>query len=303
MPFTDIFQAFSRRTPSPVPDKRLTQSFRNRVLMRCRDVFGASAQFEEFWSQIHSKLTYLHGAPGLSPAGQMGRASAVQDSLTFLTSCSDEHFLDFLEFVFRVNASFHIPERDTLVDDFNEFLNVDSLPYSVTPFVWTKGVVTQYGREYESTTLTGYPQVIRKDSELVYATAIAPALALLAESRFAAANAEFLAALKDYRHGDFGDCLTKSGSALESVMKVVCQAKGWPSQPTDTASTLLKTIVSNTSLEPFFEQPIILVATLRNRLSTAHGAGAVPRAVSRGKAEYALNATAAAVLLIVRETA
>lgn len=271
--------------------------------MRCRDVFGASAQFEEFWSQIHSKLTYLHGAPRLSPAGQMGRGSGVEDSLTFLASCSDEHFLDFVEFVFRVDASFHVPERETLVDDFNEFLGVDNLPYSVTPFVWTKGVTTQLGREYESTTLTSYPQVVRKDSELAHATAITPALTLLAESRFVAANEEFLAALKDYRHGDFGDCLTKSGSAFESVMKVVCQAKGWPVQSNGTASTLLKTIVSNAPLEPFFEQPLILVATLRNRLSTAHGSGAVPRTVSRGKAEYALNATASAVLLIVRETA
>jgi hypothetical protein len=302
MRFSELFQTFSRRPkPTETPRKRLTPAFRNRVLLRCRDVFGAAGQLADFWSQIHSKLSYLHGAPFLSPAGQGGRVSPGEDALTFVQSSSDEHFLDFIELVFRVEAAFRISERESLVDDFNDFLKVDDLPYAVTGFIWTKASITQFGQTREATTLTGYPEVIRKDSELIHITATVPALAVLSDSRFSAANLELLAALKDYRQGSYGDCLTKCGSSFESVLKVICHTRGWPYQANDTAAPLLKTVIANVGLEPFLEQPLLLVATLRNRLSTAHGSGNAPRVASQAKAEYALNATASGILLLMRE--
>src|SRR5688572_26385357 len=180
MSFSDVFRGFSRREhAAPPPPKTLTASFRNRVLMRCRDVFDGVGYFERFWDEIHSKLTYLHGSPVLSPAVAMGRATHAQDCLTFLSSCSDQHFLDFVEFVFAVPAAFHINDREGLVEDFNEFLAVDDLPYRITQFVWTKKITSPYGQPQETMTLTGYPQVIRKDSQVVYASAIDPTLALL----------------------------------------------------------------------------------------------------------------------------
>jgi hypothetical protein len=45
----------------------------------------------------------------------------------------------------------------------------------------------------------------------------------------------------------------------------------------------------------------MIVATLRNRLSKAHGAGVQIRNVPRHLAAYALNSTAAAILLLVAE--
>jgi hypothetical protein len=303
MPFSDLFQTFSRR-PSPAGKsvKPLTQTFRNRVLMRCRDVFSGEGQFGDFWEQIHSKLTYLHGAPSLNSAGQNAGASQIEDSIAFLRSCSDAHFLDFIEFTFRVDAAFRINERESLVEDVNEFLRLDDLPYELTRFIWTKGTTRQFGQEYETSSLSAYPQVIRKDSDLIQSNAVAPVLRLLADDRFTAPNSEFLAALKDHRHGDYGDCLTKCGSAFESAMKVICDTKGWQYQPTDTAGPLLKIVIAKGGLEPFLEQPLMLVATLRNRLSTAHGSGSNKRVVSSAKAEYAINATASAILLLVRET-
>lgn len=302
MRFSEIFLSFSRRPkPSEPFRKALTLAFRNRVLMRCGDVFGNTGLSAEFWMQIHSKLTYLHGTPFLSAAGQDNHASPIEDALTFAQTCSDDHFLDFIEFVFRVDATLQINERESLVDDFNEFLRVDDLPYSITAFVWAKGTITQFGKEYETSALTGYPQVIRKDSELLHVAAVAPALKALADPRFSAANQELVAALKDYRHGNYGDCLTKCGSAFESVLKVICDIRGWSYQITDTAGSLVKMVVTNAGLEGFLEQPLLLVATLRNRLSTAHGSGSTIRQPSPAKAEYAVNATAAAVLLLVRE--
>jgi hypothetical protein len=85
------------------------------------------------------------------------------------------------------------------------------------------------------------------------------------------------------------------------VLKVICARKKWPYSATDTASPLLKTVIANSGLESFFEQPLVLVATIRNKLSKSHGAGLTSRDVTEAKAEYAINATAAAILLLVKE--
>lgn len=258
--------------------------------MRCGGIFRET----RFWDEIHTKLAYLHGRPRLI---EDSIYSLIDDALVFLENCDDKHFLDFVEYIFRTRSHSQISSHFNLVEDINEFLLQDKLPYVVTDFVWTK---SQEGKNY-SMTLTAYPQVICKDSEVLYSTAIQPALQLLCNPEFKAANKEFLEALEDYRKSDYGDCLTKCGSAFESVLKVICTQKKWSYQSTDTASPLLKTVINNSGLEPFFEQPLILVATIRNKLSNAHGAGVIPRNVGKAKAEYAINATAAAILLLVTE--
>lgn len=264
--------------------------------MRCRDLFVHDPA--TFWTEIQSNLAYLHGQLHLSSAGAH---SPVEDALEFLQVCADAHFLDFLEYIFRTQAYFHASGGANLVEDFNEFFRQDDLPYAITDFVWTKGVETRFGAECETSKLTAYPQVIRKDSESIYHSAIQPTLQLLRDSDFVAANKEFLEALEDFRKADYGDCLTKCGSAFESVLKVICVRKKWPHGATDTASPLLKTVIGKSGLEPFFEQPLVLVATLRNKLSKSHGAGLAPRDVNEAKAQYAINATAAGILLLVKE--
>jgi hypothetical protein len=133
--------------------------------------------------------------------------------------------------------------------------------------------------------------------------AIQPTLQLLSGPDYVAANKEFLEALEEFRKGDYGDCLTKCGSSFESVLKIICTRKNWPYGTTDTAAPLLKTVITNSGLESFFEQPLLQVATLRNKLSKSHGAGVTTRFVSKSKAEFAINATASAILFLVNEIA
>ncbi len=140
-----------------------------------------------------------------------------------------------------------------------------------------------------------------RENDVLHGQVLAPVLVLLRRPEFAAANAEYLEALEDYRKGDLGDCLTKCGSAFESVMKVLCHEEQWPYSDNDSVSSLIKVILDNTSLESYFEQTLIIVATLRNRLSTSHGAGTGSREVPHHLANYALNATASAILLLSEE--
>jgi len=142
-------------------------------------------------------------------------------------------------------------------------------------------------------------KLIRIDSTFLHEEAVRPALQLLTDKKFKTANDEFLEAFDDYKRSDFDDCLTKCYSALESVMKIICDEKGWPYRPKDTAGPLLKTVIDNSGLPSFFEQPILIIATLRNRLSRSHGAGTDAKDVPEHLARYALHATASAIILLV----
>jgi hypothetical protein len=287
-------------------------TLRNKILLFCRDVFsnsrgnwGSGDYTSEFWSEIHQTLLYRHGRLQLTNGYPQ---SPAQDAISFLLACGDEEFLDFVEYIFMVHCLFHVStDENVLVAELNELFASENIGYELTEMIKEEVVepVNEYpffGREQKVIRVVSYPRVIRKDDQVVHTTTIMPTLHLLSEPKYKAANKEYLEALEDYRKGDYGDCLTKCGSAFESVMKIICASKKWPYKQTDTAATLINTTISKSGLDSFFEQPLIVIATLRNRLSKSHGAGTSPKTVSQNLARYALNSTAAAILLLVNET-
>jgi hypothetical protein len=71
---------------------------------------------------------------------------------------------------------------------------------------------------------------------------------------------------------------------------------------TDTAGLLIKHILQHSHLDAaIFEQILINIATIRNKLSKSHGSGVQQKNIPPHVAKYAINATAAAILLIVEE--
>lgn len=305
MNLKDIFGVFSRRHPSPRSRSRkpLTPTFRTRVVMLYRDRLISPDHGDysrEILAEVQRRLTYLLGRRPLAVQG----VDALQDLGVFLQACADEHFLDSIEYVFQVDQYFQaVQDENQLGDDINQALAVDDLPYAVTRFVREPTKEMMFGRLIDTYALVARPRVIARDDDVVFKESIAPALELLADRRFKAANLEFLDALEDFRKARYGDSLTKCCSAFESTMKLVCEARGWSYQPNDTAAKLIPTIVKNSGLEMYFEQPLMIIATLRNRLSTAHGGGSQSRTVAPHVVKYAINATAAAILLLVDECA
>jgi hypothetical protein len=226
----------------------------------------------------------------------------IEDVLHFLESCESDHFLDFIEYIFQIDAFWRVSSKTEFVDQVNSFFEVDDLPYFLTEYVEVKEPGVFHGQPTTIIKAGAYPKVILRENRLVHAEAVAPALHLLTNPVFSSANSEFLEALQDYRKKDFGDCLTKCGSAFESVIKVICDKNKWPYKQTDTAAKLLDTIISRTQLDSFFTQPLILIATIRNRLSKSHGAGTIAKHVPPHIAQFAINSTASAILLLVEET-
>lgn len=313
MKFSQIFNVFSKRKKEIEPFVRnAPTALRNKILLFCRDVFsnslssfGRGDYTGEFWNEIHQMLLYRHGKFQLSDGTPQSRA---EDAMNFLLTCKDEEFFDFIEYIFRVKCLFHISiEENVIVAEINELFASENIGYELTEIVKEEVVeaVNDYpfsGREQRIIKTVAYPQVIKKDDQFIHTETIMPALNLLSEPKYKTANREYLEALEDYRKGDYGDCLTKCGSTFESVMKIICESKKWRYEQTDTASKLLTIIIKESEIETFFNDPLIIIATLRNRLSKSHGAGISPKVVSQNYARYALNSTAAAIVFLVNET-
>ena len=310
--FTQIFDVFSTRPEAASEPKHVVpESTRTRVLLWCREVFGNSrAQYSSgdytatFWEEIHRVLRFRHGLMQLSNAPIR---SETEDTLQFVMTCPGEEFLDFLEDMFRVDCYLRVALPSAqVVEELNALLRKGNLPYHVTDFVTQTGreVVRGgpfSGEDHEVTRTVSWPEVIMRESETLHVQATAPVLELLRRPEYASANGEFLAALEDYRKDDFADCLTKCGSAFESVLKIVCHRQGWPYDPKQTASPLVKTFMAQTKLESYFEPMLMTTAVLRNRLSASHGAGPHSKQTPRHVAHYALNATASAILFVTQQ--
>lgn len=297
--FSELFKVFSRRddVAKGSKSKPLSKEFRNRVVMLLQDHLQDS--FVHFLEQLHRPVVYLHGRLQLSRTEACSHPA--DDLIQFLFSCEDEHFLDVIELTFQSNLPGISWPDNPLILSINDFFRVDDLPYYLTGYSVEEYKTSFHGISTTGVRIAEFPRIICMDSELVHQKAIEPALHLLNSTEFQHANAEFLKALEDHRKGDFRDCLTKCGSAFESVMKVLCDKNSIPYKQTDTASGLLRALLANGQLDSYWEQPLILIATLRNRLSSSHGAGSQPKVVPEHVATYSVNATASAILFLIDE--
>jgi len=141
--FNRIFEVFSKRPESSLkPVHDIPESTRNRILLWCNEVFsntrsqyGTGDYRTKFWQQVHRFLQYRHGKVQLYRGAQTTTSTA-EDAIAFLSTCKGEEFVDFIEYIFRVDCFFHValPENQ-LIEELNDLLRQDNLPYHVTNFV------------------------------------------------------------------------------------------------------------------------------------------------------------------------
>ena len=308
--FQRLFDVFSRRPETVATAKKgheVPSTTRTRVLMWVNELYrGGRGDLgiisngdysAEFWEEIGRRILYRTGDTQVAQTS--GWQNVPQGVMQYVYTCPGEQFLDFLEDIFSAHIFWRFSHNsDPLIDELNGLLRVDNLPYHLTHLV-TETISN--GSSY-SVHIRALPKVIVKESEVLHENAIGLVMTLLERPHFKGANGEYLAALEDYRKADIQDCLTKCGSAFESVLKVICDRKGWAYKQTDTAKTLINIVLPNTGLDSYFEPLLIIIATLRNKLSSAHGTGTAVKQPARHIAQYALNATASAILLIAHET-
>jgi hypothetical protein len=148
--------------------------------------------------------------------------------------------------------------------------------------------------------------IVRIDSQLVHAEVVKPLIAQLEEPAYSSAKKEFMESHRLYREGNFEQTLTECCKALESVLKVIAQRKGWSVSPNSTAKPLLDAAFQNGLLPEYLQGEFTAlrsllesgVPTVRNR-SSGHGAGTATRVIPRHLASFQLHQTAAALVFLI----
>lgn len=156
------------------------------------------------------------------------------------------------------------------------------------------------GYQFESGVL------IKIDTQLIHNEIIKPTLQLMHSTEYKGANEEFLKAHEHYKHDRYQECLVYALKALESVIKSICDAKGWPYRATDSNMKLLDIIFKKELLPAFMQSEFSALrglleggtSVVRNKLG-GHGQGAELINVPGYWARYALNTAASNILLLV----
>ena len=208
----------------------------------------------------------------------------------FFENCKTEQVLDAVQIVMRLIED---SDRSRLLDG---ECNAGTVAAEINRRFLEHGL----GYQYQS------GQILVETNSVLHREAITPALVLLNDPRFAGANEEFLNAHEHYRHGRLGECLVDCLKAFESSMKIICDLKGWPYKPTDTAKALIEVCLSNNLIPTFTQQQLTSLRTLlesgiptvRNK-QAGHGQGAARHQVSPHLARFGLHLTAAVVVLMV----
>ena len=210
----------------------------------------------------------------------------------FLQGCDDEVFLDFVDYFFGfclsedcdfsyfsfIDEDFH----DDLIEELNYRFKQDNLGYEF---------------------ING--QIVKKTNELIHATAVKPVLYLLQSEKFEGPNEEFLKAFEFYRHDDYKNAVLYSSKAFESLLKCICECKGYHYNPTsDSCSKLLNNLKTNSFYPDYLDSQLNGietclrgVPTLRNKIA-GHGQGSEVVYIPESYARYALNMVASSMLFL-----
>lgn len=212
--------------------------------------------------------------------------------------CSDEQALDFIEACFRTN---HWVGGQKSVDEINRAFREGGIGYELTAY---RGPEMSRGEMRFGPTIPDdqLPQVIRRDHEVLHDEIVKPALQLLSNPKLAVANSEMLKALSDHRAGRDDDAITACNSAFESVLKTICDEKGWAYDADKDACAKLVEICYKEGLFPSFYVDLFKrVGTIRSRLGDAHGRGPVPlHDVEPAHAAHLLHTTCAHIILLCK---
>jgi hypothetical protein len=215
-------------------------------------------------------------------------------------SCDYAHAIDFIEACFQQSP---YTGRQEGVDDINGIFCEHGIGYELTPYVEhevEKTVEGRFRKRKKKYIYTDYPQVILVDSQLAHQEIIKPALHLLSDSRLRVANKEMLDAFRSLRSRQWDGTITSCCSAFESLLKTICELKGWAYDPNRDTCSRLVAICADNNLFPAFYAPLFqAVGTIRNKLGDAHGRGPEPsHSVDQFHAEHMVRITAAHMLLI-----
>lgn len=296
----DLFSKRQKRARGEMPDvyvyDDLPQTLRVQIVHIIGDAFGTdnygSDHAAEAYEFVNQSLCREYGLFELVKHPRSDKESVFN---FFLQEKSVERALDVVELCFRI-IQIHIADDQSYQYHTKRKIDTDGAAAELNERFKEHGV----GYQFES------GEIIRVDSQFLHAEAVKPTLAVLRDKSFKGANEEFLKAHEHYRHGRYKESLVDALKAFESTMKTICNLRGWPTQPTDTAKNLIATCINNGLFPAYFDSQFSSirsllesgVPTVRNK-NGGHGQGAAPVTVPEYLARYTLNLTATTILFMI----
>jgi hypothetical protein len=307
----EIRLPFSKRSTPPSARYRydVPQRARQRILVSLRQRSGHGVDYIDLDTLLVELGDLIAAADGGLFRSDY-EAAQVSDHpvINHFALCDDRMALEWIEIVFQC---FHYSGGDEWRQTVNEIFQQEGMGYELTPYAETvvKGPDGpadvprhRWGKGFGEWIEHQYPQIIKKDDEYTHVEIVQPCLNLLSDPKFKTANEEMLKAHKEYREGNYDDAITDCGAAFETVMKTICEAKGWTY---DTGKATCKDLVDvcrDNGLFPGFYAPLFIDAgTIRNKLGDAHGKGPTPPfTVTKEHFEHMVQITSANILLFAR---
>ncbi len=246
------------------------------------------------YKEIVEALCREYGVFRLPPAKDYGDRNYIQELVSFiLAEPNHERVLDAVEISFRLIDS--VTRRFDYLRRQDASACADSAIDELNIRFKENGV----GFEFVNR------DIIRIDSEYVHAEIVKPALALLSDKQFAGVQQEFLSAHSHYRSGKTKECLNDCLKAIESMMKAICDKRGWAYKTGASAKDLIQACLDHNLIPAFWQQHFASlrsalesgVPTGRNKLS-GHGQGGTPLEVPKYIAAYMLHSTASTLIFL-----
>ena len=147
--------------------------------------------------------------------------------------------------------------------------------------------------------------IIRVNSEFTHSSIIKPALTLVQNKIFRKVNEDFITSHRHYRSGEHKDAVTSANRAFESMLKAICDAKGWIYKPGDRATELVSIVRREGLFRLNFDKSFdTYIAMMKSGLPAVrndaggHGEGLGSAAVTAEVAQFAINMTATNIVFL-----
>lgn len=301
-----IFELFSKRQKKlrgDVPDvyvyDGLPQPLRNQIIHIWLDTLGTAAQWargqvSKTYPLIVNTLCREYGVFRLPHAKEYGDREYIQELADFFYHEKNiEKALDAVELSFRLID--HVTRESQYLYRVNASELADAAIEELNGRFKEHGVGYQYSDG----------DIIRIDSELIHSEVVKPALRLLNQKKYAGAQQEFLKAHEHYRHGNAKEALNECLKAFESLMKSICDKRGWGYTGNATAKNLIQACLDNGLIPLFWQQNFTSLRSLlessvptgRNKLG-GHGQGSTATEVPAHLVAYMLHMTASALVFL-----
>ena len=303
MAIFDLFSKRQKKLRGDVPDvyvyDDLPSALRTQIVHIWLDTLGNKGNYyegkaHEYYPFIVNTLCREYGVFKLTGAKDYGDRDYINELANFFLNEPDiERSIDAVELSFRA--------IDRVTRDYNYLHRQNADDLADAAIEELNGRLKEHGVGYQFVD----DEMIRVDSELVHSEVVKPALRLLNQKNYAGAQQEFLKAHEHYRHGNAKEALNECLKAFESLMKSICDKRGWGYSGNATAKNLIQACLDNGLIPAFWQQNFTSLRSLlessiptgRNKLG-GHGQGVAATTVPDYLVAYMLHMTASTLVFL-----